>query len=253
MRSVPRRVKTACCTTSSASVPANMRPPISEYSPSVFSRTTTKSISSGVRPASRRRQSRQQPHGPQVDVLVERAPNRDQQAPQRHVVGNARIAHRAEVDGVDAAELLEEVGGRHRAAAGEPLAAPVVAGPTAIEPVSAPGRLQDAHPLGHDLRPDAVARNQRNRVAGHPVAVSSRPDRRRLRDAAQRSAGTSGSRSSREGRRRSPVPASLTARCRPRAGRRSRRCRTPRRAGPRPCAARGAARAAPARAATPTA
>ena len=52
MRSVPRRVKTACCTTSSASVPANMRPPISEYSPSVFSRTTTKSISSGVRPAS---------------------------------------------------------------------------------------------------------------------------------------------------------------------------------------------------------
>ena len=40
MRSVPWRVNTASCSTSSRSVPSNMRPPTAEYSPSVFSRTT---------------------------------------------------------------------------------------------------------------------------------------------------------------------------------------------------------------------
>ena len=40
------------CRTVSRSVPANIRPPTDEYSPSVFSRTTTKSISPGSRPAS---------------------------------------------------------------------------------------------------------------------------------------------------------------------------------------------------------
>ena len=40
MRSTPLRVNVACCTTTSRSVPSNMRPPIDEYSPSVFSRTT---------------------------------------------------------------------------------------------------------------------------------------------------------------------------------------------------------------------
>ena len=52
MRSTPVRVKTACWTTNSRSVPANIRPPTDEYSPSVFSRTTRKSISPGRRPAS---------------------------------------------------------------------------------------------------------------------------------------------------------------------------------------------------------
>ena len=52
MRSTPVRVKTASCTTNSRSVPANIRPPTDEYSPSVFSRTTRKSISPGLRSAS---------------------------------------------------------------------------------------------------------------------------------------------------------------------------------------------------------
>jgi hypothetical protein len=40
MRSVPSRVKMACCTTVSRSVPSKMRSPTLGYSPSVFSRTT---------------------------------------------------------------------------------------------------------------------------------------------------------------------------------------------------------------------
>src|SRR4051812_46125337 len=52
MRSVPRREKIACWVANSFSVPSYMRPPIDEYSPSLFSRTTQKSISPGLRSAS---------------------------------------------------------------------------------------------------------------------------------------------------------------------------------------------------------
>ena len=52
MRSTPMRVITVCCVTNSRSVSGNMRPPTEEYSPSVFSRTTQKSISPGLRLAS---------------------------------------------------------------------------------------------------------------------------------------------------------------------------------------------------------
>ena len=52
IRSTPTRVITVSCTTTSRSVPGNILPPIDEYSPSVFSRTTKKSMSPGLRPAS---------------------------------------------------------------------------------------------------------------------------------------------------------------------------------------------------------
>ena len=52
MRSTPMRVITVCWVTNSRSVSGNMRPPTEEYSPSVFSRTTQKSISPGLRLAS---------------------------------------------------------------------------------------------------------------------------------------------------------------------------------------------------------
>ena len=40
IRSTPLRVKIDSWIAISRSVPANMRPPVAEYSPSVFSRTT---------------------------------------------------------------------------------------------------------------------------------------------------------------------------------------------------------------------
>jgi hypothetical protein len=52
MRSVPLRENTDCWNTTSRSVPSHIRPPTDEYSPSVFSRTTTKSMSPGLRLAS---------------------------------------------------------------------------------------------------------------------------------------------------------------------------------------------------------
>src|SRR5665213_1978537 len=52
IRSTPIRLITVCWVTNSRSVSGNIRPPIEEYSPSVFSRTTQKSISPGLRLAS---------------------------------------------------------------------------------------------------------------------------------------------------------------------------------------------------------
>ncbi len=49
MRSTPLRVNTVSWNTVSRSVPSNILPPTDEYSPSVFSRTTTKSMSPGLR------------------------------------------------------------------------------------------------------------------------------------------------------------------------------------------------------------
>ena len=84
----PCGVNTDCWNTISRSVPSNIRPPTDEYSPSVFSRTTTKSMSPGLRFGERRRDARHQPARAQVDVLVEAAAELDQRAPQRNVVGN---------------------------------------------------------------------------------------------------------------------------------------------------------------------
>jgi hypothetical protein len=52
IRSTPRRVKMLDWITTSSSVPSKLRPPIEEYSPSLFSRTTMKSMSPGFRSAS---------------------------------------------------------------------------------------------------------------------------------------------------------------------------------------------------------
>ncbi len=49
---MPRFENTESCVTNSSSVPPYMRPPMEEYSPSLFSRTTQKSMSPGLRPAS---------------------------------------------------------------------------------------------------------------------------------------------------------------------------------------------------------
>jgi hypothetical protein len=60
----------------------------------------------GLAVGQRRRHARHQPHRAQVDVLVELAPELDQRAPQRNVIGNfGGPADRAEIDRVVLADL----------------------------------------------------------------------------------------------------------------------------------------------------
>jgi hypothetical protein len=84
-----------------------------------------------------------QAHRAQVDVLVEVAPELDQRAPQRDVVGHrGRPADGAEVDGVKALELREPVVRHHLAV----LQVVVAVGPVEGRRTRARGRIRPRPP-----------------------------------------------------------------------------------------------------------
>ena len=72
--------------------------------------------------------ARQDARGPHVGVLVKPLANLQAQAPERDVVGDVRVARRAEQDGVLAAQLRQAISGHHLAMGAVPVAAPAVAG-----------------------------------------------------------------------------------------------------------------------------
>ena len=114
------------------------------------------SMSAGPSPGERACDARQQPHRPQVDVLVEPLPDRQDQLPHRHVVGHARIADRTEVDRVELLQLIEAVGVHH------PAVAPVeVAAPRELRHLehARRGPLDDVERRRHDFLSDPVAGN----------------------------------------------------------------------------------------------
>ncbi len=107
--------------------------------------------------AQRARHAVEQVGRPQVDVLVEEAAHRQQQAVQRDVVGHVGTADGAEQNGVVLLQHVPAVG-RHDAAGllvvgaapGEPV-------PFDGRPLAAQGGVGDAHGLVDHFRPDAVA------------------------------------------------------------------------------------------------
>src|SRR5437588_1475009 len=115
----------------------------------------------------RRRHAGQEPDGPQVDVLIELPADGDEQSPERDVIGHARPAHRAELDGVVLADLLEAVLRHHPAGLEVPRAAPVERLPLEGDAESSSRRLQHAHTFGHHFRADAVSGNDRDPVSAH--------------------------------------------------------------------------------------
>ena len=147
-----------------------------EYSPSVFSRTIEKSMSPGARPASGEVMPGIKRTGRKFDVLLKAPPDRDQQSPERNVIGNARKPDRAQKDRIVIADALEPVLGHHRAGRGEALAAPSERLPLEAQAASLCGRVDDADSLRHDFLADAVPGDHRDLVAFHyqsPIRSSS--------------------------------------------------------------------------------
>ena len=103
MRSTPARVIIDTSVATSIGWPWCARPPTPAYSPSEFSRTMTQSRSSARQRLQRRVDAGQDARRPHVGVLVEALADRQPQAPQRDVVGDLRVAGRAEQDRVLAA------------------------------------------------------------------------------------------------------------------------------------------------------
>jgi hypothetical protein len=125
MRSTPARVIIDTSVAASIGWPWCTRPPTPEYSPSEFSRTMTQFRSSGPQRLSGRVDARQDARRAHVGVLVEALADLQAQAPQRDVVGDVRVAGRAEQDRVLVADGVQAVGGHHHAVLAVVVAAPV--------------------------------------------------------------------------------------------------------------------------------
>ncbi len=109
----------------------------------------------------RRRQSRQQPHRPQVHVLLEALANGENQR-RRRAVGNAWRADRAEIDRIERRQALEAVGVHHPAVLFVELAAPGKLGERERHVAAARGGLERGDAGRNDFAADAVAGDDRD-------------------------------------------------------------------------------------------
>ena len=119
----------------------------------------------------------------QIDVLPKGPAQRDQEAPERHMVRHTGEAHGAQQDRVERAQHLDPVLRHHAPGLAVGLAVPVEVLP--IEPhAEAPaGGLQHPHRLRHDLVADAIAGNDRNSIVRHGYSLrlpAADPNRRRV-------------------------------------------------------------------------
>src|SRR6185437_9555518 len=107
----------------------------------------------------------QQPHRPEVRPQVEALAQLEQQPPERHVVGDGRIADRAHQHGGMAVEGVAPVGGHH-----PPVLVPVGRAPRQLRPLDFEPESVDRPPgLGDHLLADPVAGEERDAVAHTPA------------------------------------------------------------------------------------
>ena len=107
----------------------------------------------------------QQPHRPEVRPQVEPLAQLEQQPPERHVVGDGRIADRAHQHGGMAVEGVAPVGGHH-----PPVLVPVGRAPGELGPLDVEAESVDRPPgLGDHLPADPVAGEERDAVAHTPA------------------------------------------------------------------------------------
>ena len=111
----------------------------------------------------RRREPVEEPHRPQVHVLIEPLADREDQR-RGNAVGHAGRADRAEVDRVVRRKLLEPVLRHHAAVLQIVIAAPRQLGERNRHVGSVRRPVNRRHPRGNHFFSDAVARNHRDRV-----------------------------------------------------------------------------------------
>src|SRR5690606_11268260 len=104
---------------------------------------------------------------PQRDILMELPADRDEQAPERDVVGHAGPVDGAEIDRIMALDPLEPVLRHHAAGLDEALAGPVEALPGELDSEPAAGGLHHPDALVHHLVADPVAGDDGDLVLGH--------------------------------------------------------------------------------------
>ena len=149
-------------------------PPTCAYSPSVFSRTTTKSMSPRIASRERAAHARVEHGRPHARVLIEAAANRQQQAVERDVVLQPRIADGAEEDRVERPQQIQRVGRHHPAVLEVVLRSPRKRLPLEADVHARACRVDRAHRGGRHFVPDAVAGNHRHAIRFHRVTIDAR-------------------------------------------------------------------------------
>ena len=119
-------------------------------------------------PGERGRDTFEQASRPQVRPEVEPLAQRQQQPPERDVVGDGGIAHGPEQHGIVGARDLERVDGHHRAGLVEVARPPGQLAPRHVDA----GRLDDLARLGDDLGAGAVAGDDRDPVSHRATTVT---------------------------------------------------------------------------------
>ena len=120
------------------------------------------------RPAAERRgHARQQPHRPQIDELPEALTEGKDQLASGNVIGDAWISDRAEIDGVERAQLIEGVRIRHAPVAEVEITSPWELGELAAEAAPRRHDLHDVDAGGSDFLSDAVSGNHCYAISCH--------------------------------------------------------------------------------------
>ncbi len=123
-----------------------------------------------LRPATlqRRVDAGQDARGTHVRVLIEALADLQAQTPERHVVGNMRVARRAEQNRILVADGIQPVGRHHHAVLAIIIAAPVEILELELEGVaSRSDGFENPLARGHDFLADAVAGNGCDAVGLH--------------------------------------------------------------------------------------
>ncbi len=114
----------------------------------------------------RARHARHQSHRPQVHVLLESLADRQDQLPHRDVIGDRRMADRAEIDRVGVAKPIEPVGRHHAPGLAVVVAAPRILDTGDRQTGEVGNRGEHAHRRRRHLLADAVAGDHGDAVTG---------------------------------------------------------------------------------------
>src|SRR6202790_2889967 len=103
----------------------------------------------------------------QIRILLKTAPDRNQKSPQRNVIGDPRIADRAEKNGVEGTKLLKAVVGHNFSRLQVVLETPIKILAREFQIEAAPGRFEHAQSFRYYFFSDAIAWNNRNLESFH--------------------------------------------------------------------------------------
>jgi len=116
----------------------------------------------------RRRNAGQEPHRAQVHILIELAPDRDQQLPQRDMIRHTGKAHRTKEDRIMIAQLVDAIIRHHLTRRLERLARPIEWRLLDLKPMQRRHCIKNFQSFGHRLIANPVTGQHRNLVGlGH--------------------------------------------------------------------------------------